>query len=86
MSKPKPTKPPVQSKPTKSTSLLTYVQRFFLCIGSACAISGAIYAFLKLYGPKTRMEICFFAVAAISIYLYGALDTRDKMKKWGLID
>lgn len=58
-----------------------------LCVtmSAACSITAAIVAFLKIFAPSTPYQLGFAILVAVSLYIYGGLDTTDKCQKWGLI-
>lgn len=57
---------------------------FFVMIAGTCSITAAIVAFWKIFAPVTTTDYVLFVIAAVSIYVYGGIDTADKCKKWGL--
>lgn len=63
---------------------------FGLCVVIAASVSivaATVKAWEVLHiDVKSLDEKFFFVFVAFCIYIYFGLDTKDKMKKWGLID
>jgi len=52
--------------------------------GSVAAITAAIIGLFSYIEPTSTVDMTIFVVGSIGIYVYGALDIKDKAKVWGL--